>query len=73
MQRKKKSLKVTYILGQRTSTVNCGMGPPIGEQLHSIPESKGILITTITNRHCTERHDEPDRSLPAAHKLQVNF
>ena len=48
------------------------MGPPIGEQLYNMPESKGILITTITKYHPKYRCDEPDHLL-VAHVLQISF
>lgn len=38
------------------------MGPPIDEQFYRMPESKGIIITTITKCHPKRRHDESNHS-----------
>ena len=45
------------------------MGPPIDEQFYRMPESKGIIITTITKCHPKRRHDESNHLL-VAHVLQ---
>ena len=48
------------------------MGPAIGEQLYSMPESTEVLITTIIRCHSAYRHNEPHHLL-RAQKLPVKF